>query len=538
MFDKITGAFGFGDKPPEKKEEKNEMTELSDKKDVASTKKIIIEPADTKKTKAEGEKTKDEKKPTEEKGFFGNLADKASALGDKIKNAATDGAVSAKQAVVQAADYIEQTAIIKGVKSSFAALDEATRNALRSVKGKLEEWAKMQVEKNIRNLLQKLPPVIKDKLKDKYMCDCVKDLIDDLVDDIWPEIESEIMYELKFSLDFMEKYEMVDNPPRCCLSKCLWCIVAWYRYTTRPVDKTFWQRIRWFSTWVLIIISMFPFYCISPGLLFIDFLMIDKGDEYQLVQFVLDFKTSHFFSFGVVRGVVGFAQYYGCVNYGTNTNDHNACEDFGPGAGSVFILELISLIIMCAITWLAALCLICSEKKGMPKFRYLHNPEDEDVEKVAEKHKRSCLCACCCPAATCRYFFDKLIEISGGRLWCFVVWDIFMFAISFIIFIIITPMFFGQDSDWKMNGNLYWAQFVYGLLSFPFLVFMIPMCPNILTKARPTAYDRDGRCVPTYVATEEYVKKYGKSLNSSIVEDIKTDEAKPMIAIDDLDYVL
>ena len=125
----------------------------------------------------------------------------------------------------------------------------------------------------------------------------------------------------------------------------------------------------------------------------------------------------------------------------------------------------------------------------------------------------------------------------GGRLWCFIVYDIFMFIGVCVCFLVITPLFFGQDSDWKMKGNLYWAQFVYGLLSFPFLIFAVPLCPNILTKARPTAYDRDGRCVPTYVATEAYVKRYGHKLNASIVEGPAEDD-KPMIEVDDLDYVL
>lgn len=84
---------------------------------------------------------------------------------------------------------------------------------------------------------------------------------------------------------------------------------------------------------------------------------------------------------------------------------------------------------------------------------------------------------------------------------------------------------------------MYWTQFLYGIMSFPFLVFVIPMCQAILTKARPTAYDRDGRCVPTYVATADYVKKYGHKINSDIVNN-KSEEETPMIEVEDLDYVL
>ena len=98
-------------------------------------------------------------------------------------------------------------------------------------------------------------------------------------------------------------------------------------------------------------------------------------------------------------------------------------------------------------------------------------------------------------------------------------------------------MFLDSTDDWKMKANLYWAQFVYGLLSFPFLIFAVPLCPAILTKARPTAYDRDGRCVPTYVATEAYVKAYGQKINASVVVG-DAEEDKPIIEVDDLDYAL
>lgn len=236
--------------------------------------------------------------------------------------------VVAKQAVVQATDAVANNVIVEKVKDSFHALDEATRNMLLSVKGKLEEWAKLQIEKNIRNLLKKVPPILKEKAKDPHMCDCVKDLIDDLVEDLWPEVENEIMFSLKFSLDCMEKYEMPEVAQRSCLCQFFWNIIAWYRYTTRPVDKTIWQRLRWFSFWFLLIISLFPFYCVTPGLMLIDFLMISKKDEYQLVSFILSFKTFHFFTFGIIRGVVGFAQYYGCVNYGTFTNTYNPYKHF------------------------------------------------------------------------------------------------------------------------------------------------------------------------------------------------------------------
>lgn len=54
-------------------------------------------------------------------------------------------------------------------------------------------WAKLQVERNVKRLLDKAPPLIKNGLKDEHMCECVQELIDDTVDEVWPEIEEEVL---------------------------------------------------------------------------------------------------------------------------------------------------------------------------------------------------------------------------------------------------------------------------------------------------------------------------------------------------------
>lgn len=55
---------------------------------------------------------------------------------------------------------------------------------------------------------------------------------------------------------------------------------------------------------------------------------------------------------------------------------------------------------MCITSWIAAICLVCSEKKGVPRFHYLKDTLDDNKEFVP---KKNCLCMCCCPADVCRY---------------------------------------------------------------------------------------------------------------------------------------
>ena len=51
-------------------------------------------------------------------------------------------------------------------------------------------------------------------------------------------------------------------------------------------------------------------------------------------------------------------------------------------------------------------------------------------------------------------------------------------------------------ADWIFWTVLYYSKMVYGLLSFPFLLFVTPMVGPALHRARATAYDEDGRLVP------------------------------------------
>ena len=62
----------------------------------------------------------------------------------------------------------------------------------------------------------------------------------------------------------------------------------------------------------------------------------------------------------------------------------------------------------------------------------------------------------------------------------------------------------------QVKANLFACQFIYGLLSFPYLIFVVGWMVKFVTKAHPTAYDRNGRTVPVYVGELWYSKKYGR----------------------------
>ena len=155
--------------------------------------------------------------------------------------------------------------------------------------------------------------MIKEQLKDPLMCECVKNMVDDMVDVIWPDIEDEIMFNLRLNMSqpVLEEYPKPVYSWWCC---CCQNFRACFRYNYYPVDKSIWGQFRNFWYWVILLIQMIPFFAVQPLFKLFIWIMIDKSDEYQLIQFILDFKTLMFFTLGGIGGIVGYVNYVLCIS--------------------------------------------------------------------------------------------------------------------------------------------------------------------------------------------------------------------------------
>ena len=60
-------------------------------------------------------------------------------------------------------------------------------------------------------------------------------------------------------------------------------------------------------------------------------MLIDKTDEYQLISFITRFKSSFFISYGLIKLIIQYVQYYRCVIFDT-TSVGMECRKNGPGA--------------------------------------------------------------------------------------------------------------------------------------------------------------------------------------------------------------
>ena len=65
-----------------------------------------------------------------------------------------------------------------------------------------------------------------------------------------------------------------------------------------------WLKMRNFVFWMIILLQLIPFFAVGVFFFLIDFIMIDKSDEFQLISFITRFKSLFFLSYGVIKGIV------------------------------------------------------------------------------------------------------------------------------------------------------------------------------------------------------------------------------------------
>jgi len=235
----------------------------------------------------------------------------------------------------------------------------------------------------------------------------------------------------------------------------------------------------------------------------------DKSDEFQLVDFILSFKGSQFLTVGLIGSILGAAQYISCVNL----DDHGPvliggslmfvhhCDTGGPAQeplGLLYYIEICSFAFQILLTWSAFLLLPWSKKKGLrelkhgsPPRRFL-NPDDTSQAAISRRNCCGCL----------------VYERMGGYLRKLVFYDLFCFLLvtGLGIWALFSRPYRPSSGnfteyEWMFRADMYWLKTFYGLLSFPFAAFVIPLLSRILMHVRPTGYTRAGVCVPRVIVS-------------------------------------
>jgi flagellin-specific chaperone FliS len=400
------------------------------------------------------------------------------------------------------------------------------REALRRLKEEKAELAKQLEERMKERVAGKLAHRLdslfeyvmakalikaKEAAKDPYMFDFVKNLVDDFVESIWPDVKSEAR-EIMLA-------ELAPKAAICHGSKpCVVTPRAWARYMLFPYDRTIWRKLRDPFWWVFTAVSAIPRYGVPEFCYLLVFLIIDKRDEFQLLQFITNFKALQFVSLGVLSAMIGSLQYYICT-----TEIPESCSVAAPQE-QVFTLVLF--VAQAVLVWLAFLLSFFAKKKG-GRYHQLSKQAKAELRKQekadrreGQQAKRERIHKALFGEAVSTITFDHYAELewaSRRRMLCFLIYDLIVFGLcaGLVAWCMHGNLLADDEStsvstfghlfshpNWRFTATLYWVKALYGLLSFPFLLLVVPGIKSVVSHARPTGYNPWGKTVP-YIGVEE-----------------------------------
>jgi len=376
-------------------------------------------------------------------------SDAAARLINIAGSAGGAAASAAKGAAGQAASMAKDVASEQSRKAA-----EMMRNAREIV----SDWVKIKLQKQIEKVVDRLPGLAKNALEDEYMPRWVSKGKDRVIDGMWPDARTELLWEMAVFLDR-------DADKEAAEIKGCDCFRAFFRYHLYPYDKSFWGKMR--DPWhiLFLLIPLVPVFGVNVAWFFFVFIIIDKSDAFQLVQFILAFKGTAFLSQGIVKAVLGLIMFMRCVSGRGHDSEHD-CEDTGPGGGGDVWPTAAAFMFQLLLVWLAFLLLRCSKDKGRSTLKGIVDVREEGT------------------AST-----------KGGYIVYFLWYDLVAFCIclGIVAFAVSTRPKFHME-DWPVHHAVFGAQVLYGMLSMPFFLFTLPVLQRLLTHALPTAYDRNGAC--------------------------------------------
>ena len=104
---------------------------------------------------------------------------------------------------------------------------------------------------------------------------------------------------------------------------------AWVLYIEHPYDKSIWGKVRSPMWWIFLVIKVFPGWGVQSTLFFLKLCIIDRSDEWQLFEYIVQCKGLQFIS-GVISILLGVLKYVYCAGI-VDRGEPHTCHVNGPG---------------------------------------------------------------------------------------------------------------------------------------------------------------------------------------------------------------
>jgi len=337
----------------------------------------------------------------------------------------------------------------------------------------------------LKRRLQDIGDVVKTSVtSDPDMWRCVRPVAHTAMSELWNDIQLEIESRIKDAV--LESQEALDVAPEatgccCCL---LLRLRSWVLFHYLPYNRSIYGKLADPIYVFMTLSTMLPVFGIRVfffSAILIMLLFPGPPDEYQLINFILIFKGTQFFTVGVAMMFIGAMRYYACYLF--DGGDLRGCIDTnGPGSSDWLSSEIFDYVGSIVLVWIAFLALPLSSVHLSG-----HRKTSEHEVKVY----------CCCLRG---------VPTRGGRLRWLLRYDIVAFALSVAAYVPIYIMKSAESQDeHRMHQpqvplvhakeTVYWCRILYSLLSLPFVLFTVPLCGRVLTRSVYTGYNEFGACV-------------------------------------------
>lgn len=359
----------------------------------------------------------------------------------------------------------------------------------RDTKGEVQLAMQRTVRKVLESALDIVAARLKQALKDPDMPGYLKSNIDIGIEQFMPDVKMEI---------FKKTGELFGDSPTSALEKAAKAaqntgsssappsgrgteVIAATRWGFGPFrrlrghilhhlfphDKTIWRSFK--DPWWLAYTSVGLLPVVGQLWWLFLFVIKDKTNEHQLCQFIVGFKAAQFITLGVMHMMLGIFAYIKCIVLGSML----VCQDGGPslneGMACFFVLQIV-------LVWAAFF-----------RLPYTDRPQEKLLYRTKSMEKREQERGVYHDA-----FGNDLHLTRGGYLMKFCGYE----TVSFIVIMALAGLVLWLPfQSWQRQALFYWIRTAYGLFSFPFLIFKIPVLANVLMHTRPMGYNEQGDTV-------------------------------------------
>ncbi|CAD8110142.1 unnamed protein product [Paramecium sonneborni] len=327
------------------------------------------------------------------------------------------------------------------VKKSLKKLDAHVKKKILEKKQHINLWIAGQLDTKIVSLMSNMEPKISESVKKSVPFDFMQDFMHDTAINLWKDFTDLVRLEIRAKLD-TKKVEIKKRDVKGLLSQFKNFIL----YSLYPADLTTKDHMSRISYKIIKLLQFTPYMGLQPLIFSIILLCIHK-EEYQLVNYIADYKSIQFLTNGLFPCLIAyFYQFF---------------YDQGPGKHhSLFVLTITFLAQFINI-WIAFYLLKQSHSKGEALKAELTITQEE----------------------------------KGGRLRYFLIYDLICLIIVVGVSIIIYIEHTINDPKQSFGDLLFFTRTIYAFLSFPFIIFIFPFFVKLLTNAISTGYDKYGNCI-------------------------------------------